>query len=82
MSREDEMRGRRRVDPDDLLLSVVNMCNAAFVPMDHVEPVLAERGISIGEFKKLKRRLKRGPQRAQANQLGNDIYQETMRRNR
>jgi hypothetical protein len=49
------------------------MFNVAFAPLDQVEPVLAERGISVGEFKRLKQRLKRGPQRSSRQRLNDSL---------
>lgn len=59
----------------EFILDVCNMMNNMFVTTEEMRPVLAEHGVSVKEFEKLRRRAKRGPNIKQAREELNALYQ-------
>lgn len=76
--------GKRRKQPDfmshEFVLDLCNRMNNAFVSTEEMHPVLAERGMSVKEFEKLRRRAKRGPKIAEAREELNTLYDTHLRR--
>lgn len=72
------MATRKQID--DALATVRNQCNQAFVPTTEIAPVLNEWGITTAAFEQVKRRAKRGPGRAEAQQQLDEVYAEVARR--
>lgn len=76
--------GKRRKQPDfmsrEFVIDLCNRMNNAFVSTEEMRPVLAERGVSVKEFEKLRRRAKRGPNIVAAREELNALYDTHLRR--